>query len=76
MKTIILTIIPFILYANSPFETPKGQMFNMSVFNTKKTLENKKAMKNKKIKCRIVCDKRIYKEQKIAAAISYYKKAR
>ena len=30
-------------------------------------------MKNKKIKCRWVCDKKVYKEQKIADAISFYR---
>jgi hypothetical protein len=44
------------------------------MFNTKLTKINKEAMANKKIKCRIVCDKKIYKEQKMAEAISFYKK--
>jgi hypothetical protein len=37
---------------------------------------NRLAMQNKKIKCRLVCDKKLYKEQKIAEAISFYKKSK
>jgi hypothetical protein len=40
------------------------------------TQENRAAMQNKKIKCRWVCDKKIYKEQKIAEAISFYKESK
>ena len=34
------------------------------------------SMENKKIKCRLVCDKKIYKEQRIASAISFYKNSK
>jgi len=37
---------------------------------------NKEAMQNKKIKCRLVCDKKLYKEQKIADALSFYKESK
>lgn len=47
-----------------------------SSFETKFSPENEKAMENKKIKCRWVCDKKLYKEQKIADAISFYKSSK
>ena len=45
------------------------------IYESKLTQANKEAMKNSKIKCRWVCDKKIYREQKIAEAISFYKKS-
>lgn len=75
MNKLIIFTFPMALLALSPFDTPKENNFNLSVFNTKKTIENKEASKNKKVKCRYVCDKKIYKEQKIAEAISFYKKS-
>ncbi len=47
-----------------------------STFETKVSRENRAAMENKKIKCRWVCDKKLYKEQKIADAISFYKNSK
>jgi len=73
MKKLLLIIIPITLLAVSPFDSPKDKHFNLSAFNTKTTDENTQAMKNKKVRCRYVCDKKIYKEQKIADAISFYK---
>ncbi len=43
------------------------------IYEKKISLENRAAMKNEKIKCRWVCDKKVYKEQKIADAISFYR---
>ena len=74
MRKFLLLLSPILVFALSPFESPKENSFNLSMFNTKKNFENKKAMDNEKIKCRYVCDKKIYKEQKIADAISFYKK--
>lgn len=74
MKTLIIMLSPIILLASSTFDTPKEKHFDLSVFNTTPTKENVEAMKNKTVKCRYVCDKKIYKEQKIAEAISFYKK--
>jgi hypothetical protein len=45
-------------------------------FEKKPSKLNCDAMKNEKIKCRWVCDKKIYKEQKIAEAISFYKNSK
>jgi hypothetical protein len=33
----------------------------------------KEALQNRKIKCRLVCDKKLYKKQEIAEAVSFYK---
>jgi hypothetical protein len=46
------------------------------MFDTKRSEVNQKVIENKKLKCRYVCDKKIYKEQKIADAISFYKRAK
>ncbi len=74
MKQLIILLLPLVLSGLSPFDTPKEKTFNLSVFNTKVSTENNKAMKNEHVICREVCDKKLYKEQKIAAAISFYKR--
>ena len=75
-KVLFLIMYIAFLDAKSPFE-PKGHApFDLSVYETKVTDENKKATNNPKIKCRWVCDKKIYREQKIAEAISFYKKSK
>lgn len=74
IKKLIILIFPLYLSALSPFDTPEEKSFKLSVFNTKMDTNNEKAMENSKIKCRYVCDKKIYKEQKIAEAISFYKR--
>lgn len=51
-------------------------LLSESIHDTQVSSINKKAMDNKKIKCRLVCDKKIYKEQKIASAISFYKNSK
>lgn len=76
MKKIIILLLPIVLVAVSPFETPEPNSFNLSVFDTKKSEANVKAANNQKVKCRYVCDKKIYSEQKIAEAISFYKKTK
>lgn len=73
MEKILILLCPIILLASSPFETPKDHSFDLSQFDTKRTIENTKAMKNKTVTCRYICDKKLYKEQKIADAISFYK---
>lgn len=74
MKKLFLLLIPILIMAQSPFETPKAYHLDLSKFNTKRTKENTKAMENEVVTCRYVCDKKIYKEQKIADAISFYKR--
>ncbi len=63
MYKLILLLVSTMLLSNSSFET-------------KVSRENREAMKNKKVKCRWVCDKKLYKEQKIADAISFYKNSK
>ena len=63
MNKLIFLLLSTILFSNSSFET-------------KVSRENKAAMENKKIKCRWVCDKKLYKEQKISDAISFYKNSK
>ena len=63
MNKMIYLLLSTILLSNSNFET-------------KVSRENREAMENKKIKCRWVCDKKLYKEQKIADAISFYKNSK
>lgn len=75
MNKIILIFSPALLLALSPFES-KVNNFNLSAYETKKTIENIKAAENKKLKCRLVCDRKVYKEQKISEAIEFYKRSK
>ncbi|MCD4667185.1 MAG: hypothetical protein K8R44_01090 [Sulfurimonas sp.] len=74
MKKLLFLLFPMLLFAVSPFETEKSKSFDLSVFDTERNAANTQAINNKKIRCRYVCDKKLYKEQKIADAISFYKK--
>lgn len=49
---------------------------NTTVYESKKNEINTQAAENEKIKCRYVCDKKVYKEQKISEAIEFYKKSK
>lgn len=73
MMKLLTLCIPILLLALSPFETPEPNYFNTKVYEGKVTKANKQVSKNKKITCRYVCDKKVYKEQQISAAVSYYK---
>jgi len=63
MKILIILIITTLL-------------FGEKIYETKVCDANIKAMQNKKIKCRWVCDKKIYKEQKIREAVLFYKNSK
>jgi len=76
MKQILFLLFFSFLFAKSPFETKTENHFDLSSYETKVSIENKKAANNSKIKCRLVCDKKIYTEQRIAEAISFYKSSR
>ena len=76
MNKIILIFLPALLFAISPFESPEPNMFELSAYETKKSVENIEASNNPKIKCRLVCDKKIYKEQKISDAVEFYKNSK
>jgi len=73
MKKSFMIFVPVLLFGTSPFESPEPNSFNLSVFETQATEENIKASENEKIKCRKVCDKKIYNEKKIADAVEFYK---
>ena len=75
MKSLLI-FIPILLFAISPFESPKARLFDTSAYETKESKIIKQASENEKIKCRYVCDKKIYKEKKISEAVSYYKSLR
>jgi len=63
MKILLFLIISTILFSAIPLE--------------KKDLkEDCKVLKQQKIKCRWVCDKKLYKEQKIAEAIKFYQNSK
>ena len=76
MKKILFLTLYCVLFAKSPFESPKPHSFDLSIYETKMGIQNKKAANNQKIKCRWVCDKKIYTEQKIAEAVSFYKNSK
>lgn len=60
----------------SPFDSYMGEYHDTAVYDTKEGTLNKQANQNRQIKCRVVCDKKIYKEQKISEAIDFYKKSK
>jgi len=72
-KIVSCCIFGTILLAQSPFESKAAKHFDLSAYETKLSKENIKAANNPKIKCRWVCDKKLYTEQKISQAISFYK---
>ena len=51
-------------------------LFGETLYESKASKENRDAMQNRQIKCRTVCDKKIYKEQKIESAVSFYKNSK
>lgn len=51
-------------------------LFGERIYDTTFTPENKEAMDNPKIKCRMVCDKKLYRQQEIGEAISFYKNSK
>jgi hypothetical protein len=63
MKKILFLLLPMSLFCEH-------------IYDTKLSKENHDALNNPKIKCRWVCDKKIYTEQKIADAISFYKNSK
>jgi len=73
MFKILILFFPLLLLAISPFESPKPNLFDTKAYEGTKTLLNEKVINNKKIKCRVVCDKKLYKEQQISDAVTYYK---
>ncbi|HUH42928.1 MAG TPA: hypothetical protein VLZ29_07420 [Sulfurimonas sp.] len=72
----LLLLLPLLLFAKSPFETLDMRDMDLSAYETKKGEQNLQASKNVKVTCRLVCDKKVYKEQKISDAIEFYKKTK
>lgn len=62
-KTILLLLAPLLVSAEH-------------IYETKLSKENKEAMNNPKVKCYTVCNKKLYRQQEIAEAISFYKQAK
>lgn len=75
MKVVLHLMIPALLFCG-PFDTPKYNSQDMSVFNTKILRSSKEGSEEKKVSCRIVCDKKIHKVQQISEALSFYKRTR
>ena len=75
MKLQILLLFPLLLIAQSPFES-KSNSYDMSAYETKKSELTEMAKNNAKIRCRYVCDKKVYKEQKISDALEFYKNSK
>lgn len=73
---IFLLLLPAILPAAEPICTPKESHLEIPAFDTKAGSLNAQASKNEKIKCRVVCDKKVYKEREIADAILFYKNSK
>lgn len=63
IKISLLCLLPFTL-------------FGERIYDSKYSSTNKKAMQNPKIKCRMVCDKKLYRQQEIEEAISFYKNSK
>jgi len=72
MRKITILLFSISLFAQSPFESVVTPPHQTNMFNTSKSKLNIKASENKKIRCRYVCDKKIYKEQVITDAITFY----
>ena len=72
---LLLLLFPLLLIAKSPFES-KNSNFHMSAYETKKSELTEMAKNNAKIRCRYVCDKKVYKEQKISDALEFYKNSK
>ncbi|MBA1438598.1 MAG: hypothetical protein FAF05_06380 [Epsilonproteobacteria bacterium] len=62
-KKIVILLLPVLLLGERLYESRYSKA-------------NKKAMQNPKIKCRTVCDKKIYRQQEISEAINFYRNAK
>lgn len=76
MIKLLFLLPPLLLVAQTPFETVAAKNVNMRVYETKGSQESEQASKNVKVTCRLVCDKKVYKEQKISEAIEFYKNSK
>lgn len=75
MIKILFLLTPLLLTAQTPFDTVAKNV-DVSAYEKKKSKEVEQASKNVKVTCRLVCDKKVYKEQKISEAIEFYKNSK
>jgi hypothetical protein len=76
MIKILFLLTPLLLAAQTPFDTVAAKNVDMSAYEKKKSQEVEQASKNVKVTCRLVCDKKVYKEQRISEAIEFYKNSK
>jgi len=72
MRWLIYLILPLFLNAQSPFDSIITPPHQADIFNSSKNKLYIRVSENEKIRCRYVCDKKLYKEQVIADAITFY----
>jgi len=73
MIKLLFILLPVLLIAQTPFDTVTAKNVDVSAYETKKNRASEQASKNVKVTCRLVCDKKVYKEQMISEAIEFYK---
>lgn len=76
MIKLLFLLSPLLLIAKTPFESVAAKNVDMSAYEKKKSQEVEQASKNVKVTCRLVCDKKVYKEQRISEAIEFYKNSK
>ncbi|MFA5234867.1 MAG: hypothetical protein WC390_10750 [Sulfurimonas sp.] len=75
MIKLLFLLAPLMLLAQTPFDTIAKNV-DVSAYEKKKSKEVEQASKNMKVTCRLVCDKKVYKEQRISEAIEFYKNSK
>lgn len=75
MKKMFILLYSIVLSAQSPFDTPQYSMYDLSVFDTDRTLSKTK-YESEKVRCRYVCDKKLDREERIEDAILFYKNSK
>lgn len=75
-KIVLILLFCIVVSGDSPFETLKPKSFDLSCFDTLNSVATQIVPESQQIRCRYVCDKRLYKEQKIAEAILFYKSSK
>lgn len=73
MNRILILLFPLLLFGLNPFEPSDSGSLKHSTHKTDKSKKKMMSSKNTQIRCRCVCDKRAYKEQKISDAVLFYK---
>ncbi|MBW6488385.1 hypothetical protein [Sulfurimonas sp.] len=76
MIKLLFLLPPILLAAQTPFGAVTAKNVDTSAYEAKKSQEVEQASKNVKVTCRLVCDKKVYKEQRISEAIEFYKNSK